>query len=290
VRALLQKPWLKAAFVALATASPAMAADMNVPPVPYKAPIPVSWTGFYIGGDIGARVAKVDASVTSAMFGATSLFSPGGCFTFGCFDGSSLQSLAARGGLYAGFNWQFAPRWVVGIEGDVGFADRKMSIDGWFYPGGSGDFAGTDPNTSFTVRTQWDASARARLGALIGPNTLIYVTGGASWLHVQATSTCPVTPPTGFLFLGNACDPNGPQAFAPAVLTQSTTRLGWTAGAGAESLLWGNWILRAEYRYADYGTWNSAVDTRANAFTTLTATYALKLRTQTSTIGIAYKF
>ena len=34
----------------------------------------------------------------------------------------------------------------------------------------------------------------------------------------------------------------------------STTRVGWTAGVGAEAMLWSNWLTRIEYRYANYGT------------------------------------
>src|SRR5215510_15754118 len=78
-----------------AMAAPAFAADM--PPRPYtKAPaytapqVVYNWTGFYIGGHVG-----------------------------GAFAGNnSLQSSDARflGGVQAGFDYQFAPNWVLGAE------------------------------------------------------------------------------------------------------------------------------------------------------------------------------
>ena len=35
--------------------------------------------------------------------------------------------------------------------------------------------------------------------------------------------------------------------------TISTTRTGWTVGGGVEAVVTGNWLARAEVRYADYG-------------------------------------
>jgi len=277
-----------AALAVLATAGSAVAADMNVPPVPYKAPVPVfSWTGFYVGGDIGARAAVVDASVTSATIGGVNLLAPPFCPLSGCAGGSTFDSNAFRAGVYAGYNWQLGERLVVGIEGDWHYADRSESINGWFYPGGSNIFASAEAGTSFAVRTRWDASARARVGVLTAPNTLLYATGGASWLRFDATSSCPATSVAAVGF----CDPAGFFAFSPAVITQSATRIGWTAGFGAEAMVWGNWLLRAEYRYANYGTWGSGTDSRVDPTpTTLAVTYALKLQTHSAMFGLAYKF
>src|SRR5215475_4376310 len=93
--------------VVLATlAGPAFAADM--PPRPYaKAPaytapaVIYNWTGFYIGGHVG-----------------------------GAFAGdNSLQSSDARflGGVQGGFDYQFAPNWVGGIEAQYSWMDRNTT-------------------------------------------------------------------------------------------------------------------------------------------------------------------
>jgi len=89
----------------------------------------------------------------------------------------------------------------------------------------------------------------------------------------------------------SACEPG---LLAPSVITDSATRLGWTVGAGIETMLWQNWIVRGEYRYADFGTITNT-DTRACAPgncvpSSLAFTDTLRLRTQTATFGIAYKF
>jgi outer membrane immunogenic protein len=45
--------------------------------------------------------------------------------------------------------------------------------------------------------------------------------------------------------------------------TDSSTRVGWTAGAGVQYAAWGNWAIGAEYLHYDLGNINlTAVDTR----------------------------
>jgi outer membrane immunogenic protein len=52
-----------------------------------------------------------------------------------------------------------------------------------------------------------------------------------------------------------------------------------------------NWLLRGEYRFADYGTFSNT-DTRINPAgpTTQIASYDVRARTHTALFGIAYKF
>jgi opacity protein-like surface antigen len=98
------------AVIAALMGRPALAADMAV-----KAPVPApiySWTGFYAGLDGGGAWATQTASdafvCLVAVCGANAV-PP----AFGTLKGSDFI-----GGLYAGYNFMLAPKWLVGIEGD----------------------------------------------------------------------------------------------------------------------------------------------------------------------------
>lgn len=272
----------------------ASAADLPVKA--YTSPVPAySWTGLYVGGEAGLRSTSADPSVSSATlttFGTPPinlLVSPS-CDSPGLFGvnpgpcppaGPSLDTAGFRVGPYVGYNWQFGPQWVAGVEEDWAWANQSKTVNGAFYPGGALGFIPGTPNASFSIQTTWDASIRGRVGYLVTPEILIYSTGGAAWMHVQASSTCP----TG---VGQACSPG---AAVPAVITDSTTRLGWTIGGGIEAHLWGNWLVRGEYRYTDYGTWtNNDLRTFELAATTLAVADSLRLKTNTVMLGLAYHF
>jgi outer membrane immunogenic protein len=104
---------------------------------------------------------------------------------------------------------------------------------------------------------------------------LVYATGGAAWQRVDINAAC-----SGSLFNSSWC-------VAPRNETVSTTRTGWTVGGGVEALLWAHWLLRAEYRYADYGKFNHTFF--ADAVIDQVA-ITQSLRTNTGLIGLAYKF
>jgi outer membrane immunogenic protein len=286
------------AVVALIGA-PAFAADMAVK-MPVKAPPPApasvfSWTGFYVGGNLGARWNDVDGSVSSISLGTPPTISQ----VNGA--GNEFDTTAFRGGVFGGWNWQLSGPWVVGVEGDAGWTtDKSATFNGSPYAANIGVITaavgGPFPVLgSYSVKTTWDASARARAGWLATPTILLFATGGAAWLHVEATSNCQTTfgPDAGTCTPGNFFS----GTLGPAVLNDSTTRTGWTLGGGIEALLGGNWLVRAEYRYADFGTVNftdvrtctGCAPVPAQA-TPLVVTNALRLTTQTATVGLAYKF
>jgi outer membrane immunogenic protein len=231
-----------------------------------KAPASPSWSGLYAGLGLGVRASGTDATTTSTN-------DPGLGFEAGrSSSGAPVNGTALRGSPYLGVNWQIAPRWVVGIEADVGFAGQTTSLPGLsFSPGidAQSFFAGD----SFAVRTKWDASARGRVGFLATPATLLYVTGGAAWQRFEVTSTCNVGG-------GNGCG-----NLIPAVFTNAATKAGWTAGAGIETSVGGNWFARAEYRYADFGP-SGLIIQRATEIDN----FDVALRTHTATFGLAYKF
>lgn len=152
---------------------------------------------------------------------------------FGAFPAAgNTGGSSAIGGFQVGYNWQFAPTWVAGIEGDWSWANAGSSFNQpWVVnPGGaavSGSF------TSMSSTLDWVSSLRARLGYLVLPNLMAYGTAGGAWGKVDyaASNFAPGTP-------GYATS----TAF-------SSTQGGWVAGGGLEWMIRPNWLLRGEYLY-----------------------------------------
>ena len=124
------------------------------------------------------------------------------------------------GGGHIGYNWQVG-QFVFGLEGDLEGADVKGGYR-------LANFNGTD----FRIDAQ--ASIRGRLGVAFN-NSLLYVTGGAAWADMDHT----------YVFANTLFE------------TISTTRTGWTVGAGWEYGFTPNWSARLEYRYTDFGTFRN---------------------------------
>jgi outer membrane immunogenic protein len=264
----------------------ANAADIAVRGPVYKAPALVeSWGGFYMGAGIGFRSSENDVNVnsatdTTAPAGLHNMFVDPGCFVgLPCATGQAFNGTAFRASPYIGYNWQIG-RTVLGVEGDFSFADQTTTMSGGAYPA-TPFAAGGALSNSFSVRTTWDASIRARAGYLIDPEVLLYGTAGPSWIHVETTSNCSTLSSA-----DGACVPGG---FAPASITDTQTKLGYTVGGGIEAMLGPNWIARAEYRFSDYGHFSN-IDLRTSAAGTQTVGYDTTLRTHTATFGLAYKF
>jgi len=121
----------------LVAASPVSAADVPVRQPYYKAPVVrvFDWTGFYFGGHVGYGWSDTD---------------------------SGLEPTGFVGGLQAGYNWQFSPNWVFGLEADITGTDMNDSIAGVH---SHIDYLGT---------------VRARLGYAVD-RTLFYGTGGVAF-------------------------------------------------------------------------------------------------------------
>jgi outer membrane immunogenic protein len=279
----MRKTLMLSSAMFIAAMSTASAADL---PVYTKAPPPVlppvfSWTGFYLGAGVGFRSSQSNADVTGLTNRADTLDTVCAFLTGGCVTSEPLNATVFRISPYFGYNQQVAPLWIVGVEADVGFADKTTTLKSMFYP----VTLGITPTAAdqFSVGTGRDASVRARAGYLVTPGIMAYATVGPTWLRAEATSNCSSNPLLGL------CDPNFSFRYGAPVITDVTTKLGWTAGVGLEAALGSNWVARGEYRYSDYGTITNT-DVRTGPNNPLTVTYDLSIKTHTATLGLAYKF
>jgi outer membrane immunogenic protein len=195
----------------------AHAADMGVPakaPMAPPPPLPVAvynWNGFYVGGNFGYGWNNVDSTATSPA-------------------GEQISTSSTRDGVFGGgqigFNWQFHPNWLIGIEGDIDAADLKGSVDA----------CGTTGCAHSDGKNRWFATARGRLG-FVQNNWLFFVTGGAAWLEGSTTRTITSAP--------------GNPTLVGQSSTASGTDVGWTVGGGVDWGIAPNWSVNLEYRYMD---------------------------------------
>ena len=117
---------------------------------------------------------------------------------------------------------------------------------------------------------------------------MLYVTGGAEWLHVGVTSTCS-TGPNGAATQNCSSFGGAGVVASPAAIDHSIDRLGATVGGGLEARLTPNVIIRGEYRYTNFGT-VSFTDTRtvASAANPFVVNYSAKIAEHIATVGISY--
>ncbi len=223
-----------ALIVAISTAS---AADLS-PRMVTKAPPPVpmfSWTGFYVGLNVGGKWATTDGSVSSAAVATPAVAAASLALA------SSTDSTIIGGG-QVGYNWQ-APgsNWVFGVEGDID-AQKWSTTRGVAapFPTAVPIFI---PGDTFTVESDWQASLRGRIG-YAWDRTLLYATGGVAFTQVKTSA-----------FFAAATIGINPAVLAPAVSASDTqTLVGGTVGAGLEYAMTNNLSLGVEGRYTWYGS------------------------------------
>jgi outer membrane immunogenic protein len=145
-----------AALVALGGS--AFAADLpsrSAPPLYMPPPPPVfSWTGVYIGGQVGYEW----GTANSALFPTGTSPAAGIAFASG-------QPNGVTGGAHIGYNYQIA-QFVFGLEGDVNGSNYR----------GSQTLGGGTLTTSSDI----DGSVRGRLGVAFD-RALFYSTGGVAF-------------------------------------------------------------------------------------------------------------
>ena len=273
----MSKRLIIAAGLMAASMTAAMAADMRMP---VKAPPivdpPFSWTGFYLGGNVGyswgrARTDQSDVTTTTTttrlfrgttppaneITGTSPFNAPTGVFpqtaTTTVATGTSARSdvTGVIGGAQIGYNWQVDRFWVVGLEADIQGSGERGSVQVCDTPGCPiGSTIGTAD-----VRLRWFGTGRARVGILPMDKLMLYGTGGFAY---------------GQLDVGYISGINGGSLTA---LSSRTTRFGYTAGAGVEGALDRHWSVKGEYLFVDLGRVSSSLGTGATTTTTTTTLF-----------------
>lgn len=235
---MLKRGFLAGAALVAATVmgSSAHAADIYTPPPPAAAPPPMAaplmtWSGAYIGLHAGYTWGDVDADTN---YLPTPFLADAVPFS------SSVDMSGFLGGAQIGANWQM-DSFVFGVEADISWsgADGSNRVAPLFV----GLAPGVPLLGSFQTleaEMNWFGTARVRAGFAATPELLLYATGGLAFGHLEFDSFTAFAPP-------------GPSPFN-YVGSHSTTKAGWTIGAGAEWAVGPEWSLKLEYLYYDLGS------------------------------------
>jgi outer membrane immunogenic protein len=229
-----------AGLLSIGLAGAASAADLSLKAVP-AAPIPFTWTGCFVGGHMGGVVSQDSRGTNN--FGSTGFV----------------------GGGQIGCDYQFAPAWVVGVEGRAAWTSLRNSqpstvrnlVTGVVIP------------SQFTLGNDFLASATARLGYSFAPRWLVFARGGGAWTREKIDDA--------FTPAGIAVDP-----------AETRIRTGWTAGTGVEWAFDPHWSATVEYDYYNFGS-SGALLTSATNNVTVNLT-SVKDTIHAVTAGLNYRF
>jgi len=234
------------------------AADLTPPyqaPV-YKAPPAAvwDWTGFYLGGNVGYSWGQWGASSNQGIFN---------------FESTTASPRLDNwlGGIQAGYNWQLAKPWVIGLEGDIQGTGERGS-QSWTDPGVAAPPAPgcppgfMDPPACVPIPTAfvpqrpgtgpaylnsewsfpWFGTVRGRVGFTpdAARQWMVYATGGLAF--------------GGADYSFSWFNPGGAVGRQTYSLSSNQTLWGWVVGGGIEAVLWGRWTAKLEYLYLDLGT------------------------------------
>jgi len=149
---------LASAFSAVAFCA-AEAADVVVEqepaPVAVVAPPAFSWSGAYVGGQVGYGWGKTR-------------------FNDGVFS-QSLKPGGFVGGVYAGYNFSVGQHGVVGVDGDLAYNNQKDRQD---------IVSASGFTSALESRLRWSGAVRARVGVAMD-RVMPYIAGGVAFGGVK---------------------------------------------------------------------------------------------------------
>ena len=202
------------------------AADLpNYKAPAYTSPAGYSWTGFYVGANVGYARSSADFTTTA---------DPGGHLitaslpTVNAAGTGSANASGFTGGVQLGYNWQWN-KVVLGVEGDFNILSGTATFNG------SGVTpSGTALTMSNSLKPKWMATVRPRIGYAFD-RFMVYGTGGAAMLRREYTQTY------------------SDSLTGAANLSTADTKIGWVVGAGLEWAVFERWSVKGEYLYSKFG-------------------------------------
>lgn len=231
---------------------PALAADLIHKSPQILPPPPPAWAGFHVGLNGGYTWANSpDIRISSFPWPAPAPFvTPQGPVPRAdrfASDATGSITGARSGGFIGGgqlgYDALLTPQILAGVEAD---------FQGVLGATGSAFVSNATTQLHPTSRLDYLGTVRARLGYLLAPAFLLYATGGAA--YGGASSSMSIFQP-GEGAIGGV-----------GTGSSSTTRFGWTAGAGGEWMFWPNWSVKTEYLYYDLGSAGSSFVATSGGF------------------------
>lgn len=202
-----------------------------------------NWSGVYVGAQVGYAWGK----------------SPFRNQTGGYVEQTDYDPDGFLGGFYVGYNQQLSNNLVLGVDADINFANLKGGGNGYTRDALTAPWIDDSVDTS--ARMRWNGAVRARVGYAMD-RFMPYLAGGVSFGELKFD-----------LFdLGGS-----------TIFSEKASMTGWNIGGGVDYSVTDNLILRAEYRYTDFGS---------KTFHDLwyEDEAKIKLKTNDIRLGIAYKF
>jgi outer membrane immunogenic protein len=202
------------------------------------------WSGWYGGVNAGyldgASTTNTDAVVisNSTTPGTAPAMASGATSQLSSGNGGGL------GGAQLGYNTMLSPTFLAGFEADIQGSSLRN--------GAAATNTTPSPGSRFSFSTaiatsrslDYIGTIRGRVGAVVTPGMLLYVTGGLAYGGVKSsTSISQIAPGSG-------------EPLTATAGSFSDNRAGYTVGAGAEWLLMSKWSIKGEYLYYDLGSAN----------------------------------
>ena len=192
---------------------------LPAPAYPAMPAMATNWTGAYANAGFGYGVWSADLSENAL-----------GTTTCTVCTTQVLGGKGYLGKIGAGYDWQFAPVWVVGVFGDFDVSSLKGTIQDQ-----PSAIAGSIKQTS-----AW--AAGARFGWLPSPQTMTYVNGGYAGARFSGADMVDV----------QTASPQHSRR-QPSPPAAGSSAAAWKHGFDFFGMLGKGWFWRNEYRYASYG-------------------------------------